>query len=111
MSKNSFCRGRDLSSLSHLLLISYGVRLSPTLNFNRVRNTRRTLLSLLGLHDCSIFSVENERHLFQAVATCFGIEEVRGEAHRYQYDDENEVVLPSDGFKCDWVDEGVEENG
>ena len=64
---------------------------------------------LLGTLNFSILPIEDNRHLFQRVATCLWVEEVCCQPEAGQHGDEDEVVFPADGFEGDRVDEGVEE--
>jgi hypothetical protein len=64
---------------------------------------------LLRALDLRVLPIEDNRHLFQGVATCLWVEEVCCEAETGQHGDEDEVVFPADGFEGDGVDECVEE--
>lgn len=47
--------------------------------------------------------------MLQCVATSLGVVKVHGDEHRNKYNDEDEVVLPTDAFKRDRVYKCVEE--
>jgi DNA-directed RNA polymerase subunit M/transcription elongation factor TFIIS len=59
--------------------------------------------------DNSIFTVEHDCHLFQAMSSGFRVCEQYGNECDDKHNDENEIVFPSDAGKCDRIDKDIEE--
>lgn len=64
-----------------------------------------------GRRRISLVPVKENRHLLQSMSASFRVIEVDDETHDDEHSHKDEVVLPSNRFQSNRVDERVEENG